>query len=74
MHSIDVNLRSLRPVYCYRAAIADDTNAVFLISTHEEESIAAVEGLGKEGKLISMAARVVGRAGERRTNLSGRAR
>jgi hypothetical protein len=58
----DVSLKSLRPAHCYRAATADDTNAIFLISAHEEKAIAATEGIGKEEKLISMAARVVGRA------------
>ncbi|KAJ5976610.1 hypothetical protein N7481_010317 [Penicillium waksmanii] len=58
----DVNLKSLRLAHCYRAATADDTKAIFLISAHEEKAIAATEGLGKEEKLISMAARVVGRA------------
>ncbi|KAJ5974799.1 hypothetical protein N7481_008506 [Penicillium waksmanii] len=61
----DVSLKCLRPAHCYPAATADDTNAIFLISAHEEKAIAATEGLGKEEKLISMAARVVGRAGER---------
>jgi hypothetical protein len=60
----DVSLKSLRPAHCYRAATADDTNAIFLISVHEEKAIADTEGSGKEEKLISMAARVVGRAGE----------
>ncbi|KAJ5974842.1 hypothetical protein N7481_008549 [Penicillium waksmanii] len=61
----DVNLKSLRPAHCYRAATADDTNAIFLISTHEEKNIVATDGLKKEEKLMSMSARVVGRAGER---------
>jgi hypothetical protein len=58
----DVSLKSLRPAHCYRAATADDTNAIFLISVHEEKAIADTEGSRKEEKLISMAARVVGRA------------
>jgi hypothetical protein len=61
----DVNLKSLRPAHCYRAATADDTNAIFLISAHEEKNIVATDGLKKEEKLMSMSARVVGRAGER---------
>jgi hypothetical protein len=60
----DVNLKSLRPAHCYRAATADDANAILLISAHEEKAIVAAEGLRKDEKLISMAARVVGRAGE----------
>ncbi|KAJ5976578.1 hypothetical protein N7481_010285 [Penicillium waksmanii] len=58
----DVSLKSLRPAHCYHAATADDTNAIFLISAHEEKAIVAAEGLRMEEKLISMAARVVGRA------------
>jgi hypothetical protein len=54
-----VSLRSLRPVHCCRAASADDINAIFLISAREEKIIATEEGLGKEEKLISMAAHVV---------------
>ncbi|KAJ5267784.1 hypothetical protein N7478_010592 [Penicillium angulare] len=61
----DGNLKSLRPAHCYRAATADDTNVIFLISAHEEKTIAATEGIGKEEKLISMAACILGRAGER---------
>lgn len=59
-----MNLKSLRPAHCYCAATADDTKAIFLIFAHEEKAIAATEGVGKDEKLISMAAHVVGRAGE----------
>lgn len=68
-----MNLRSLYLVYRYRTATADDTNTIFLISAHKEKNIVTVEGLGKEEKLISLAALVVGRTGERRSNTSGHA-
>ena len=55
----DVSLKSLRPAHCYRAATADGTNAIFLISAHEENQLAADGRFGKEKQLISMASRVV---------------
>jgi hypothetical protein len=54
----DVNLHSLRPGHCFRAATADGSNAIFLISAHEENQIAAHGGLGIENQLISIASRV----------------
>ena len=55
----DVSLHSLRSGHCYRAATADGSNAIFLISAHEENQLMADGRLGKEKQLISMASRVV---------------
>jgi hypothetical protein len=55
----DVDLHSLRPGHCYRAATADGSNAIFLISAHEENQLAADGRFGKERQLVSMASRAV---------------
>ena len=48
-----------RPDHCYRAAIADDSNAIFLISAHEDSQLAGDGRLGKETQLVSMASKAV---------------
>lgn len=55
----DVHLHSLRPDHCYRAAIADGSNAIFLISVHEDSQLATEDRVGQEKRLISMASKVV---------------
>ncbi|KAJ5569198.1 hypothetical protein N7450_011684 [Penicillium hetheringtonii] len=49
----------LRPDHCYRAATADGSNAIFVISAHEENQLATEGRLGKEKQLVSMASKVV---------------
>ncbi|KAJ5318586.1 hypothetical protein N7476_005006 [Penicillium atrosanguineum] len=60
----DLNLHSLSPANCYRAAIADGNNAIFLISEEEEKRLAAEGRLVKDKQLLSMASRVLDRAEE----------
>ncbi|KAJ5569191.1 hypothetical protein N7450_011677 [Penicillium hetheringtonii] len=55
----DVHLHSLRPDHCHRAATADGSNAIFVISAHEENQLATEGRLGKEKQLVSMAFKVV---------------
>jgi hypothetical protein len=51
----NMNLHSIRLNHCFRVATVDSNNAIFLISAHEENQIAAYGGLGREKQLISMA-------------------
>lgn len=58
-HPIILHIHSLRPDHCYRAATADGSNAIFLISAHEENQLADAGGLGQEKQLVFMASKVV---------------
>ncbi|KAL3439931.1 hypothetical protein BJX65DRAFT_291353 [Aspergillus insuetus] len=69
----DLQLQSLSPAQCYRAATSDGNNAVFLISEDEEKRLAA-EGKGrlkKEKQLLLSASRVLERneSGTKRSQL-----
>ncbi|KAJ5569045.1 hypothetical protein N7450_011531 [Penicillium hetheringtonii] len=55
----DVHLHSIRPDHCYRAATADGSNAIFVISAHEEDQLAGAGGLGQLKQLVSMASKAV---------------
>lgn len=55
----DKNMHNLRPAQCYRAAIADGSNAFFIVSEHEEKKLAAEGRVVKEKNLLSMASRVL---------------
>ena len=55
----DVNLHSIRPGHCYRAASVDDSNAISVISAHEEDQLAGAGGLGQVKQLVSMASKAV---------------
>jgi hypothetical protein len=57
----DKNLHNLRPAQCYRAATADGSNALCVVSEHEEEKLAAEGRLVKEKNLLWMASRVLDR-------------
>ncbi|KAJ5569162.1 hypothetical protein N7450_011648 [Penicillium hetheringtonii] len=54
-----VHLHSLRPDHCYRAATADSSNAIFVISAHEEDQLSGAAGLGQVKQLVSMASKAV---------------
>nr|XP_001393307.2 hypothetical protein ANI_1_2604074 [Aspergillus niger CBS 513.88] len=58
----DRNLQSLSPAQCYRAATVDGNNAIFLISEHEEQRLAAEGRLTKDKQLLSLVSRVLDRA------------
>lgn len=58
----DRNLQSLSPAQCYRAATVDGNNAIFLISEHEEQRLAAEGRLIKDRQLLSLVSRVLDRA------------
>ncbi|RAK94832.1 uncharacterized protein BO80DRAFT_420270 [Aspergillus ibericus CBS 121593] len=58
----DKNLQSLSPAQCYRAATADDSNTIFLISEPEEQRLAAEGRLNKDRQLLSLVSRVLNRA------------
>jgi hypothetical protein len=55
----DLQLQSLSPAQCYRAATSDGNNAVFLISEDEEKKLAAEGRLRKEKHLLLSASRVL---------------
>ncbi|KAJ5569140.1 hypothetical protein N7450_011626 [Penicillium hetheringtonii] len=55
----DVHLHSIRPGHCYRAASVDGSNAIFVISAHEEDQLAGAGGLGQVKQLVSMASKAV---------------
>ncbi|KAJ5443130.1 hypothetical protein N7445_004243 [Penicillium cf. griseofulvum] len=57
----DKNMHNLRPAQCYRAAIADGSNAFFIVSEYEEKKLAAEGRVVKEKKLLGMASRVLDR-------------
>ncbi|CAG8947720.1 unnamed protein product [Penicillium salamii] len=57
----DKDLHNLRPAQCYRAATADGSNALFVVSEHEEKKLAAEGRLVKEKNLLWMASRVLDR-------------
>lgn len=57
----DRNLHSLRPAQCFRAATADGSNALFVVSEHEENKLVAEGRLVKEKSLLGMASRVLDR-------------
>lgn len=63
----DRNLQSLSPAQCYRAAIADGNNAIFLISSHEEQSLAAEGRLTKDRQLLLSVSRALDQAAEPRS-------
>ncbi|KOC13279.1 hypothetical protein AFLA70_368g000561 [Aspergillus flavus AF70] len=48
----DVNLQSLSPAGCFRAAIADGINRIFVISEHEESKLVADGQLIKDRRLL----------------------
>lgn len=52
-------MHNLRPAQCYRAAIADGSNAFFIVSEYEEKKLAAEGRVVKEKKLLEMASRVL---------------
>ncbi|RMJ21831.1 hypothetical protein PHISP_07297 [Aspergillus sp. HF37] len=58
----DRNLQSLSPAQCYRAATVDGNNAIFLISEHDEQKLAADGRLVKNRQLLSLVSRVLDRA------------
>jgi hypothetical protein len=60
----DVNLQSLRPAQCFRAATADGENSIFVISEHEERELVAKGRLTKERQLLTMASRTLDRIEE----------
>lgn len=60
----DLRLQSLRPTQCFRAAINDGRNAIFMISEHEEEQLVAAGRLTKEKQLLEKASRVLDRIEE----------
>ena len=62
----DKDLHNLRPAQCYRAATADGSNALFVVSEHEERKLAAEGRLVKEKNLLWMASRVLDRVENRR--------
>ncbi|GAA87890.1 hypothetical protein AKAW_06004 [Aspergillus luchuensis IFO 4308] len=55
----DRNLHSLSPAQCYRAAIVDGSNAIFMISKHEEQRLAAEGRITKDKQLLSLISRVL---------------
>lgn len=57
----DWKLQSLSPAQCYRAATVDGNNAIFLISEHEEQKLAAEGRFVKDRKLLSLVSRVLNR-------------
>ncbi|KAJ6018563.1 hypothetical protein N7522_002027 [Penicillium canescens] len=57
----DKDLHNLRPAQCYRAATADGSNALFVVSEHEEKKLADEGRLVKEKNLLWMASRVLDR-------------
>lgn len=57
----DLNLQSLSPAQCYRAATVDGNNAIFLVSEHEERKLAAEGRFVKDRKLLSLVSRVLNR-------------
>ena len=62
----DVNLQSLRPAQCFRAATADGENSIFVISDSEERELVAKGRLTKERQLLAMASRALERTEEER--------
>jgi hypothetical protein len=60
----DLRLQSLRPTQCFRAAITDGRNAIFMISEHEEQQLVAAGRLTKEKQLLEKASRVLDRIEE----------
>ena len=64
-HSLyDVNLQSLRPAQCLRAATADGENSIFVISEHEEQELVAKGQLTKEKHFLTMASRALNKIEE----------
>ncbi|CAG7925989.1 unnamed protein product [Penicillium olsonii] len=57
----DKDLHNLRPAQCYRAATADGSNALFVVSEHEEKQLATKGRLVKEKTLLWMASRLLDR-------------
>ena len=55
-------MQSLSPAQCYRAATVDGNNAIFLISEHDEQQLAAEGPLVKNRQLLSLVSRVLDRA------------
>ncbi|KAJ5569081.1 hypothetical protein N7450_011567 [Penicillium hetheringtonii] len=51
--------RNIRLGHCYRAASVDGSNAIFVISAHEEDQLAGAGGLGQVKQLVSMASKAV---------------
>ncbi|GKZ98529.1 hypothetical protein AnigIFM59636_003519 [Aspergillus niger] len=58
----DKTLQSLSPAQCYRAATVDGNNAIFLISEHEEQRLAAEGRLNKDRHLLFLVSQVRDRA------------
>lgn len=55
----DKNMQSLSPAQCYRAATIDGNNAIFIISKHEEEKLAAEGRFVNDKKILSLVSRVL---------------
>ncbi|KAK9604418.1 hypothetical protein V6Z93_002386 [Aspergillus fumigatus] len=55
----DKNMQSLSPAQCYRAANIDGNNAIFIISKHEEEKLAAEGRFVNDQKILSLVSRVL---------------
>ncbi|KAL6229549.1 hypothetical protein BDW75DRAFT_249578 [Aspergillus navahoensis] len=55
----DKNMQSLSPVQCYRAATIDGNNAIFIISKHEEEKLAAEGRFVNDKRILSLVSRVL---------------
>ncbi|GFF61571.1 conserved hypothetical protein, partial [Aspergillus udagawae] len=53
----DKNMQSLSPAQCYRAATIDGNNAVFIISAHEEEKLAADGRFVNDEKFLLLVSR-----------------
>ncbi|KAJ0418856.1 hypothetical protein BJY00DRAFT_324647 [Aspergillus carlsbadensis] len=56
----DKNMQSLSPAKCYGAATIDGNNAIFIISKHEEEKLAAEGRFVSNNKFQSLVSRVLG--------------
>ncbi|KAL4889154.1 hypothetical protein BDV59DRAFT_205428 [Aspergillus ambiguus] len=55
----DKNMKSLGPAQCYRAATLDGSNAIFIISEHEQEKLAADGRFVNDERMLSLASRVL---------------
>ncbi|RDH30832.1 hypothetical protein BDQ94DRAFT_180863 [Aspergillus welwitschiae] len=55
----DRNLHSLSPTQCYRAATADGSNVIFMISKDEEQKLASQGRITKDKQLLSLISRVL---------------
>jgi hypothetical protein len=55
----DKNMQSLNPAQCYRSATINGNNAIFVISVHEEERLAADGRFINDKKILSLVSRVL---------------